>query len=79
MHNKYYLYYRSRSQSNGSEVPIPKVYEDPFEIHEKLKRNMMLYVNTDPNEINSSNLDKRLDNQLKTITPASMNDQNYPQ
>ena len=40
---------------------------------------MMLYVNTDPNEINSSNLDKRLDNQLKTITPASMNDQNYSQ
>lgn len=46
---------------------------DPFEVHEKLKRNMLLYLNSDPGVIDHSNLDQRLNNDLKTIKPAVMN------
>lgn len=49
-------------------------FEDPFEIHEKLKRNIMLQIQADPRTIDHSNLDKRLEMNLRTIKPSSMNE-----
>ncbi|CAI2376929.1 unnamed protein product [Moneuplotes crassus] len=53
-------------------------YNDPYVVHERLKRNMMLYVDTDPNNLNSTPLEQRLDAELKTITPAKMGSSNHP-
>jgi hypothetical protein len=45
---------------------------DPFELHEKLKRNMILYLEADPEMINHTDLAQRLETELKTIRPSKM-------
>lgn len=49
-----------------------KQFFDPFEVHEKLKRNMIMYLDADPENIDQTPLDQRLDKELKTIKPTLM-------
>lgn len=63
-----------REKYEIKESPKIKPFIDPYQIHELLRQNMMMYDKTDPQKIDNSNLDTRLNNELRTIKPSVMNE-----
>ena len=62
--------YRQKQPQDEPNANIPRSFEDPFEIHEKIRKNMLLYVDPDTQQVDSENLAARLQNEINNGKPA---------